>query len=817
MQALELEAHQAILRGIQDGEPPPSTPAGTPLEMIAHELGRFLVHRLLSARAAHRAEAARSLRLLPLQPRGTSSVQSPTGWHPFGKVLLEAYFARVPSMRARFPHHACFLAMLPSPASLPLWITYVRSRGVRPTDASAMRAQWPHMKFTVAVGLDPAGLVPEEPEDPGTPPGAPAGTRPPSRVRARMCAVLVCALAANYTGVRMITHVEPAPPQVFTGAQALLDRGLDADTVLAAVGRHGTADAVGWFRRPEAAGSGDAGGSARKRARSGDSNGAINGEDTNGAVRKRARGLDAAPTLSPRELEAGGVAAPAAASPSPEAEREGMEVALMVGFLASRALVIYLRAELDAVKAVYTEVEPHSGSLDPLVAAPARPSLQLRTLPYDSSGTSYTFPEGRVPWPLCVPRGAGRAPPEDSSVRQVTVEVTSPTAWELHVESQFMAVALGALQRGAAGAAHRAPVGKWSLHPTREGVIVARYSMLRSGRAGMHCWRDVLALLRTRDALAAFALVHRPLPAEANGAAADGGTVRAMRFPCDVCDVCAELVALDRIQVRVVRTRVAQVGAHAAPPDVAVGGVILTMDLVWEWDCRVEKRADAPADGGSRVQVSMFMMSKAITVAAGTGPPPPGLQERLTEVLWTTAFRLDMSAFVAAVACTTEGIVELTRAVGHGPALLGEMAHVKKVEVYMATAPTRVVVLLSPTAGAEPYAVGVLLKKQGLAMLHFDPRQFATQAEMGHAMGAKRHGSERERRPRALLEVPEWATLVNELLTGPDAVGRAAGDVHAAWDADDPTGANVVVPQRLLGDVVTRTARFLEGTLGNAA
>eukprot|EP00892_Ulva_mutabilis_P004219 jgi/Ulvmu1/2169/UM013_0013.1 len=818
--ALELEEQQAVLRGIQDGDPPASTPAGTPLAMVAHELGRFLVLRLLSARAAHRAIAARSLRLLPLHPR-TSSGGDATGWHPFGTTLLEAYFAKVPAMRARFPQHACFLAMQPSPVSLPLWVMHVRNRGVRPTDTGVKRGQWPHMQFTIAVGLDPAGLTPgEEVEEPGMPPGAPAGTRPLKRVRARMCAALVCALSANYTGIRLVTHIEPAPPQVFTSAQRLLDEGADADAVLAGVGRHSDTDAVGWFRMPEAAGPGNVAAGGRKRARSSDGNGVVtaNGEELNGVVRKRPRRLDDTPSTPLGEALPAVPAAAAAAAPTPEAQRESMEVALMVGFLSTRALIFYLRAELDAVHAVYAELEPHAGSIDPLARPPAQPSLQLRTLPYDSFGTSYVFPEDRVPWPLCVPRD-GAAPQDDSSVSQVTAVVISPTTWELHVESPFMATTLRALQKGAAGAAHSAPVGKWRHHPTRAGVIVACYSLLRSSRSGMHCWRDVLALLRTRDALAALALVHRPdaAPAAANAAAAAApGSIQPMHFPSGACDVVAELTALDRICVCVVRTSVAHVASTPPPVDVVTGGSVLKIDLVWEWDTRFERRSEAAAEGSSsRFQVFLYIRSKAVPVAAGAAPPPPGLQERLNEVLWTTAFRLDMSAFVVALACTAEGVVELTRAIGQREALLAELTSVRRVEMYMATAPTRIVLLLSTTAGAEPYAVGVLLKQQGLAMLQFDPRQFATQVEMGHAMGAKRHGSERERRPRALLEVPEWATLVQSLVVGDAAVGRAAGDVHAPWEADDPTGANVVVPQRLLGDVVTRTARFLDETLSH--
>lgn len=775
--------------------------------MISHELSRFLVDRLLVSRAAHRAAAARSLRLLPLQPTQSPGPEAPTGWQPFGR-LLEAHFAKFPALRARFPQHACFLAMPPTPASLPLWATQARNRGMRSGDSALQRNLWPRMQFTIAVGLDPAGLQPDEPEELGTPQGAPPGTRLPRLVRARMCAVLVCSLITASSGTRLITHVEPAPPQVFTGAQRLLDQGADADTVLAAVGRHSKTEAAGWFRYPEGTAATGEHGRGQKRPRSSDGAdaGGTNGVDTNGAAHKRTRGADdvAAP---PPQWGAAPVAKTGAVSL--EAEREGMEVALMVGFLSTRALVCYLRAELDAMQAVFTEVEPLSGSLNPLVAAPSQPALQLKSLPYDSSGTSYTFPEKRVPWPLCVPADAAGGPaPDDSSVSQVTVVVVSPTAWELHVESRYMAATLAALQRGG-------PLdGKWSLHPTRPHAVLARYSTLRSGRAGMHCWRDVLALLRTRDAMAALAIVHRP---PANGAAADGASagIHPMRFPFGTHDVSAEVVALDRIRVAVVRASVAHVALTPPPTDVPIGDAILTVDIVCEWDYRVETRTDAAADGGApraRCNILLFVSSKAVAVSvAGGAPHPPGLQERLTDVLWTTVLRLDMSSFLDALACSAEGLVELMGVAGAGQALLADLACVKRVEVTIATAPTRLVVLLHATTTADPYAVGVLLKKQGVAMLHFDPRQFSTQAYMGQSMVPKR-----AQWPRTLVEVPEWAAISQDLLSGEAPVGRAAADVHVAWDEDNPTGANIAVPQRLLGDVITRIARSLDVTLGHS-
>lgn len=805
MQALELEAQQAILRAIQDGNPPVGAPPGTPLAMLSYELSRFLVDRLLVSRAAHRAAAARSLRLLPLQPTQSPRPQAPAGWQPFGR-LLEAHFAKFPALRTRFPHHACFLAMPPTPASLPLWTTQARNRGMRSGDSALQRNLWPRMQFTIAVGLDPAGLQPAEAEEPGTPPGAPPGTRAPRLVRARMCAALVCSLTTAASGTRLITHIEPAPPQVFTGAQRLLDQGTDAAAVLAAVGRHSKTEAAGWFRCPEGAGAAADHGRGQKRPRSSDGGdaGGHNGVDTNGAVHKRARGAD--DVSGPGHGRGPPVAK--SGTMSPESEREGMEVALMVGFLSTRALVCYLRAELDAMQAVFSEVEPLSGSINPLVAAPSQPTLQLKSLPYDSSGTSYTFPEKRVPWPLCVPAAvAGGEPAEDSSVSQVTVVVVSPTAWELHVESRYIAAKLAALQQG------RPLDGKWALHPTRPHAVLARYSTLRSGRAGMHCWRDVLALLRTRDSLAALAIVHRP---PANGAAADGagGGIQPMHFPFGAYDVSAEVVALDRIRVAVVRASVAHVALTPPPTDVPIGNAILTVDVVCDWDYRVETRTEAAADGGApraRANILLFVSSKAAAVSvAGGMPHPPGLQERLTDVLWTTLMRLDMSSFLDALTCSAEGLVELMQVAGGGQTLLADLTCVKRVELTIATAPTRLVVLLHTTTTSDPYAVGVLLKKQGVAMLQFDPRQFSTQADMGNSMGPKR-----TQRPRTLLEVPEWATISQDLLGGEAPVGRAAADVHVPWDEGNPNGANIAVPQRVLGDVIKRIARSLDVTLGH--
>lgn len=795
-----------------------------PLEMLSSELSRFLVDRLLVSRASHRAAAARSLWLLPLKPTQRCGPDDGTGWQPFGRRLLEVYFASFPAMRARFPVHACFLAMPASPPSLPLWVTHVRSRGLRSSDTAAMpRSVWPRMQFTIAVGLDPAGLVLEEPEEPGTPPGAPPGTRLPKRARTRMCSALVCALMTPSSGTQVITHVEPVPPQVFTGAQRLLDEGTSAEAVLAAVGRHSRTEAGGWFRWPEdgaAGGAGDGGhGRGQKRPRSSDGGAAhANGEDTNGAVRKRARGDGDGVTP---EAVSSGTRPVSGDAVTAEAEREGMEVALMVGFLSTRALVCYLRAELDAIQASFSEAEPLSGSLNPLASAPLQPTLQLQSLPYDSSGTSYTFPEKPVPWPLCVPRdgpacrAAGGALPEDASVSQVTVVVLSPAEWELHVESRYMAAMLGALQSGPAGAEHLPPIGKWRLHPSRPLVVVSRYSTQRSGRAAMHCWRDVLALLRTRDTLAALAIVHRPVNGSAGGGASAGGGVQPLRFPFTGYDAVAEAVALDRIRVAVERTKVGHVALTPPPADVATGVAILTLDIVCEWDHRVEARLEAPPDGGAprhKHHIMLFVTSKAAVVSvAGGAPPPPGLQEKLTEILWTTVLRLDMSSFLDALVTTAEGGVELLRVVGAGAVAAAGLEYVKRVEVMVATAPTRLVVMLQSSTAAEPYAVGVLLKKQGLAMLHFDPRQFATQAEMGHSMTSKRGSG--DRRPRTLVEVPEWATIAGNLLSGENAVGRAAADVHVAWEADDPNGANIAVPQRLLGDVVMRIAKFLDAAL----
>lgn len=555
LQAVELERTQEQLRGIALGNAPIGTPHGPPLNMLAHALARFIIQRLLSTRAAVRAATALSLRLLPL----TASPEGPT-LPPYPESALRAYLRNSPTMSDQFPVHPTFLALPPSPLSLPLCQALMRrglGRSTFKPHESIPRTRWQRMHFFIAIGLDPHGLnkpvshlaartgatpsplsthqasaAPHAGEH-STPASAAAQDHPQSSLvppfrRARMSAALVCCIAGASSGVRAITLIEPVPQHVFSHAKKLLEDGLGANEVLAAVGAHGSTEPSGWFTKtlPDK----PCGLSGRKRARADSDDAPMHAtastsvqkdaEDADvrvvhesGAAQKRSRvmhGPDAydvvdltdspAADASVREASPGapqqeeqqvqdreaGAAGTACEAPpkdkhasencgwgSADFARERMEVALMTGWLQLRALTAYLVEELCGMGAEVIEHSAPSGSLNPCIPGVPDPRIILKTMWFSRTETFHFQAAEFVPWPQCIPHLPGMKLPEgsvaDAAVRSVHIVVTSATTWELHIQSRLLAATLNALNADA-DAENKASHAQGSAHDSQGGA-----------------------------------------------------------------------------------------------------------------------------------------------------------------------------------------------------------------------------------------------------------------------------------------------------------------------------------------------------------
>ena len=175
LQAMELERAQEELRGIALGNAPAGTPSAAPLNMLAHALARFIIRRLLTTRAAVRAATALSLRLLPLATSPDGSTPA-----PYPEAALRTYLRNSPTMSDLFPVHPTFLALPPSPLSLPLCSALLRHGMGRisfKTNEPTPRVRWQRMHFFLAIGLDPNGLAEGSMQPPSQPP-PPTGASP---------------------------------------------------------------------------------------------------------------------------------------------------------------------------------------------------------------------------------------------------------------------------------------------------------------------------------------------------------------------------------------------------------------------------------------------------------------------------------------------------------------------------------------------------------------------------------------------------------------------------------------------------------------
>jgi hypothetical protein len=255
-----------VLRGIASGEVPIGTPQGPPLNMLAHALALYIIQRLLSTRAAVRAATALSLRLLPLalSPDGSALPPYPEG-------ALRRYLDKSPTAADRFPVHPTFLALPPSPLSLPLCSALMRSGmgNLRfKVGESVPKVRWQRMHSYLAIGLDPNCLTespfptPQHTDNSASPSPLGTCTNPMSAAAtcapqpqaspfktARMCALLICCAASSSSSVRAITLIEPVPTHVFSHAQQLINDGVKGSEVLATVGAHGSTEQLGWFTK----------------------------------------------------------------------------------------------------------------------------------------------------------------------------------------------------------------------------------------------------------------------------------------------------------------------------------------------------------------------------------------------------------------------------------------------------------------------------------------------------------------------------------------------------------------------------------------
>lgn len=236
-----------------------------------------------------------------------------------------------------------------------------------------------------------------------------------------------------------------------------------------------------------------------------------------------------------------------------------------------------------------------------------------------------------------------------------------------------------------------------------------------------------------------------------------------------------------------------------------------------------------------------------VVSGAGGSKPSPAAARGVHEAVSGALQRSELRLFLESLAYTSEGILSASRiassiGVSHGAAsshtgtaknactgtetspVIAALSRVKDIDVQTISSPFRYIIGISvatdgKTAKLTHYSVGLLLKSGGLALLQFDQRQFIVHKDLHDKMHAKMLQQQKASAAQSTLarmgtmrEVPRYQELVRQLTSGAAPLACMAADVGAAWHAESPTAADVVIAQKDLHNAIELIAKFLDST-----
>jgi hypothetical protein len=833
LQALELSDLQQQLQQLQIeyAVPSPDTDRPPTLHALATLLARFTVDHLLQQRSASRAAFAERLGLL-MSPQA-----------PFPPLLLAAFLAsRGPVAAALFPDAPVYFLLNTAPRSVSLWAAELR-RGKRTGIASSKvplipRRRWLSTRCYLVVGVAP-----------------PEATRLlgelPNR-HLRLCGALVVCIVDAVGSVRHVDGMEVMPARVFRCAQELFETGVGVGEVLRELDSHGQVAARGWW------GEGGARRAARwckafacqqigfKRSRD-----AMDGRGAEHAPRKVERidckkegsailhaasqtedarsdvGAGTGPVSTTRNGKSSVQVldrAPGASGQSKEGNLhpwgpadvglERLQVACMLAWARVRALAQHIRVELDAAGVSYAEEWGARAAAPPaeVGAGPGKVAKALRMedgivfelhrLPM-KGGASMAIPEGHIAWPrLLLDPAHASGEPQSGGVRAAKLVLTGSSSWQLRVEAPLLCSVLRTLPPG----------HSWRLCPDEASTLVRDYDLASPNVDVSQCWLAVAALLLARSLFVMFAVLQRP---DARGMAppvATPPTSAVLSFPYPGVTVTVDLASLSCLRVRVIATDATTAAGTDAPPGTLLQELLVTFP--------VEHRLKAtPVQPASNLATTQQLWQSLDVHADAVIAPRVPIASELDRYLNQHLRAADLQQFLDTVAYTTVAHTALFAATQPDAIARLHLRHVRigvvhtgppyRVLLQLATLTKRAALEGMPVFGE--FGVGIQIRAEGVATLHFDLRQ----EQAAKVVFDKRHRAPQEERGWARMpqEVPKCAALIREMLEGDSPLASRVDDVRALVKQPLEGGLVVMVQQGKLGDAVAAISRHVDAYL----